>query len=608
MQFSLGNFTLLLTASLPFTTLARSIKKDCKCTPSDACWPSEEEWHHFNKSIGGILVDVNPVAEPCYKDSPEYDEARCDEVTKMFHDSRWRTDQADLCPGNESCYLPSVLPPSPPPVCKQGRVPLYGVPAKSAKDISKTVKFAAKHNIPLVIKNSGHDYLGRSSRRNALMIWTHFMSSIEYLNEDGGWTPEGCKGGKGREYKEDDLLIKAAAGVMLYDLYQSVGKRGRTVVAGAAGTVGVAGGYIQGGGHSALGPWKGMAIDHLVEVEVVVADGRVLKASPCVNTDLFWALRGGGGGTFGVVTSVTLRTHEDPPTIIYSVNATIPFGSSNDTTSADNKLWQLASEWHALGPAIDDRGGSGYYYFFPNMPGLNGKMFISGLIFIGATNLTEIEELFSPFVNWAYDNIGGPETGLVAKLGIELPKMSSFFNSVPPTDSTSGGNSLLGSRLVSKELLSTREGVEKTSEAMRKGSKLGVVLGHYVAGKGAAANKHIDSALHPAWRKTLTHIVFATGWDDGASFEYQESIKRMLTEQAVPALKELDWDPVKKRQTMGAYINEADKEEKNWQDSFWGDNYPRLRKLKQKWDPKGVFWCRPCVGSEDWDREGVCKV
>lgn len=145
--------------------------------------------------------------------------------------------------------------------------------ARDPKDISAAVKFAAKYKIPTVIKNSGHDYLGRASRRNALMIWTHFMNDTSFLNADGKWFPSGCKAG---EYQENDLLVKVSAGVNLQDLYRAVSEKGRLVVAGSATTVGVTGGYIQGGGHSPLSPSKGMGSDNAVEFEVVTADVRSL--------------------------------------------------------------------------------------------------------------------------------------------------------------------------------------------------------------------------------------------------------------------------------------------------------------------------------------------
>ena len=81
-----------------------------------------------------------------------------------------------------------------------------------------------------------------------------------------------------------------------------------------------------------------------------------------------------------------------------------------------------------------------------------------------------------------------------------------------------------------------------------------------------------------------------------------------MTDFLVPQLKKLDYNTKTGKQTMGAYVNESDREDSAWQDSFWGDKYGRLKKIKVKYDPNGVFWCKPCVGSEDWDLDGICKA
>ena len=95
------------------------------------------------------------------------------------------------------------------------------------------------------------------------------MNDTIFLNEDGKWFPYGCKA---EEHRENELLVKVSAGVNLQDLYKAVSLKGRLVVGGAATTVGVAGGYVQGGGHSPLSPYKGMGSDHALEFEVVTAD------------------------------------------------------------------------------------------------------------------------------------------------------------------------------------------------------------------------------------------------------------------------------------------------------------------------------------------------
>ncbi|KAF1810771.1 FAD-binding domain-containing protein, partial [Eremomyces bilateralis CBS 781.70] len=77
--------------------------------------------------------------------------------------------------------------------------------------------------------------------------------------------------------------------------------------------VGTIGGWAQAGGHNPLSREYGMQADNIVEFEVVLADGTFVKASECSNPDLFWALRGGGGSTFGIVTAATVKVYPTPP-------------------------------------------------------------------------------------------------------------------------------------------------------------------------------------------------------------------------------------------------------------------------------------------------------
>lgn len=602
---------------LPLTVTAAS----CKCQPNLPCWPSKPEWQKFNSTIGGMLVaDIRPISAACYNTTLEYNEARCAEVTKNFHDSFWRANQPgavqhtnweDYPPLKESCPLPSLLTDKSKLQCQQGSVPQYAVRARNAQDISTALKFATKHNIPVVIKNTGHDYLGRSTRRNSLLIWTHFLRDISFENQYGGWEPAGCKGDT---YKENELLVRAEAGVMVFELTKAVSKQGRTVVVGLSGTIGVGGGYIQGGGHSPLGVWKGLASDHAVEFEVVLADGSIVKASACTNPDLFWALRGGGGSTYGVVTSVVLRTHQDVPFVRYDLNVTIPILPNESSEAANNTLWAIVNRWHSMALAVNDLGGSGYYYLVTSFPGsrfpvpqpnITANLFVANLMFFGQGDTSGVEKLFKGWHDWLYTVVGPAASGLVSSAISTPARATDFLGNVATTVKDQGDSGIFGSRLLSRELLSTPEGVQKSTDALRDINHLGGSIGGLYITPGA---KPVDSAAHSAWRKAITFIITTQNFEPGASFERQDEIKRFMSDVLVPRLKKLDYDANTGKQTMGTYVNESDKGEVTWQDSFWGDKYGRLKKIKAKYDPNGVFWCKPCVGSEDWDLDGICKV
>lgn len=123
--------------------------------------------------------------------------------------------------------------------------------------------------------------------------------------------------------------VTVGAGTRWLEVYRAVTARGRYVQGGGCLTVGAAGGFTQGGGFGNLSRHYGTAAGNLLEAEVVTADGEILVTSAHQHPDLFWALRGGGGGTFGVVSAMTFRTHPMPDTLS-SMSGTVLAASDAD--------------------------------------------------------------------------------------------------------------------------------------------------------------------------------------------------------------------------------------------------------------------------------------
>ena len=163
---------------------------------------------------------------------------------------------------NQQCYVESSR--SVP--CGQGRVSLYSAEVESAADIQATVEFASKYNIKLAIKNTGHDFLGRSSAPDSLQISTYKMKSVTVVNNFTPSVPAGTNAPPGVK------AVTVGAGVQLHDMYAYLGTQGVMVVGGSSNTVGIAGGYIQGGGHSLMGWIAGMASDNALEFTLVTAN------------------------------------------------------------------------------------------------------------------------------------------------------------------------------------------------------------------------------------------------------------------------------------------------------------------------------------------------
>lgn len=240
---------------------------DCRCRPTDPCWPSQSQWASLNASVSGSLIATQPVGHVCH--DPGFDAAACNASMAQSQDSVWRDQQPGAVQWtnweawperNESCFLdlPRDVP------CRQGRVPFYSVVAQTAQHVQQAVRFAAAHNIRLAIKNTGHCFLGRSSAPESLRIATYQMNSIDFADD---FVPQGACNNK-----SSGPAVTIGAGVVLMDLYNALAKNQRSAAIGLSHTVGAAGGYIQGGGHSPLGPWKGMASDNGLQFEVVTAD------------------------------------------------------------------------------------------------------------------------------------------------------------------------------------------------------------------------------------------------------------------------------------------------------------------------------------------------
>src|ERR1700733_1103996 len=266
--------------------------------------PAETSWQQLNRDTQGRLIRVQSPLTVC-QDAP--DGAACRDLFKELKNPYFIGDTVGLT--QTTGWIDAWT-------LQQS---VYAVAAETTADVVAAVNFASQNNLRLVVRGGGHSYLGTSNPPDSLLIWTRRMNDIT-LND--AFVAQGCAG---REAPQP--AVSVGAGAIWMHTYNAVTtKGGRYVQGGGCGTVGVAG-LVQGGGFGSYSKFYGTAGAALLEAEIVTADGEVRIANACTQADLFWALKGGGGGSFGVVTRLTLRTR-DLPTFFGVVNATIQASSA----------------------------------------------------------------------------------------------------------------------------------------------------------------------------------------------------------------------------------------------------------------------------------------
>ena len=260
--------------------------------PGDPSWPSEAEWAALNAKVGGRLLQLESPLAAC---RTEPDGAACAEAVKLLKNSYWLGDQPALTQASGWLDAWTSAPSA------------FAVAAANTEDVVAAVNFARTHDLRVVVKGGGHSYHGASSSADSLLIWTRAMNAIALHDE---FVPDGCA-----DTIPPQPAVSLGAGAIWIQAYDAVTTRaGRYVQGGGCMTVGVAG-LIGSGGFGSFSKGFGLAAAGLLEAEIVTADGETRIANASANPDLFWALKGGGGGTFGVVTRLTLRTRELPPTM-----------------------------------------------------------------------------------------------------------------------------------------------------------------------------------------------------------------------------------------------------------------------------------------------------
>lgn len=341
------------------------------------------------------------------------------------------------------------------------------------------------------------------------------------------------------------------------------------------------GGYIQGGGHSPLSSIYGTGADQVLAFEVVTPDGEFVTADSTQNSDLFWALRGGGGGTFGIVTSVTVKTYPDVPTTASSFT----FTTSNITKET---FWDgVRGYFDYFIPNAD----AGTYAYFVLIPEDGETTFQMTPFFAPNKTLEETHAILDPWFSELND-LGIHFDPNIKHYDSFYPAWQDYF----PLEVVEKVNVATGSRLFPRSNFEDPELLETTFENIRESSENNRVIVAFNMKNTSPDNP--DNAVNPAWRENVLFAMQSVRWEVEDSPEVIWEKRKDFTFGDMQRWRDIS-------PGAGGYLAESERLEPNFQQAFFGTNYPKLLEVKKKYDPTELFWVSTGVGSESWQVESV---
>jgi FAD/FMN-containing dehydrogenase len=580
-----------LAAGLPVQAKTKAMLS--RVRPSSAGWPSAAAWDGLRRATAGQLQQLASPFAGCATDA-----AACAALREQLRNPYAIGDNPALTQtsGWQDAWLsqPSV----------------YAVAARDAADIAAAVNFARTHKLRLVVKGGGHSYKGASNAPDSLLVWTRAMNAVSLID---AFVPQG-----GRQ-EDAQPAVSVGAGAMWIDAYTAVTtKAGRYVQGGGCTTVGVAG-LVQGGGFGNFSKRYGTAAASLLEAEIVTADGQVRIANAHQNPDLFWAIKGGGGGTFGVVTRLTLRTHELPDYF---------GGIFGDIEAKTDDAWRsLVARFVAFyrerlfnqhwGETVALRDGKK----------LHLSMVCQGL------DAAQAKAVWAPFLDWVRGcgDYTFKEPTIMAIPARRFWDMDFWDKAIPGIMTRDGREGAAphhvvwtGDRGQAGWFIHGYESAWLPASLLEEGAQARLVDSlcaaarewdvelHFNKGLAGAPQEALaatrNTATHPGVTEAFALAIIASGGGPaypgmpGAQVDEKEARRRAgKIRGAMDQLR-------KAAPNAGAYVSESDYFQARWQEAYWGPNYARLLKVKERYDPDGLFTVRHGVGSEQWSADGFTRA
>jgi len=413
----------------------------------------------------------------------------------------------------------------------------------STNDVSAAINWCVAKGVPLRARSGGHSYAGYSVLSKGVVLDLRNLHGIAVDKSAGTAT--------------------IGAGAQLIDVYTALAAHGATIPAGSCPSVCV-GGHALGGGMGLAGRNFGLASDHIVGARIVTADGKIHNVSAHSDPDLLWALKGGGGGNFGVVTELTMKLQKIPSTASYFF-VNWPWSSASEALEAwlqwaPHTRQQISSIFHLNGssgggsPSLSVDGQ--YFGSQSDLAGLLGPLRASGgSISTGTLGYQALQQLWAGCAHQSLTSCHTEGT----RSGGTLQRES--FNAK--------------SDYVSKQFPAAARNV-LISAAESRGSQPGsgaILFDSY----GGAINRVAPDATAFVHRNDLACIQYLS-YNGGGSW---------LSDT---------WQRMRPYVSGMAYQNYIDSAQPNWQKAYYGSNYPRLESLRKTVDPHHFFNFPQAIG------------
>jgi FAD/FMN-containing dehydrogenase len=565
--------------------------------PGDPGWPSASQWDRLKQQVGGRLLKLESPFANCTATSMS---AACSEALKHIKNPYFIGDQPALTQTSGWAGAWTSQP------------SVYAVAAESTADVVAAVNFARKHHLRLVVKGGGHSYQGTSEAPDSLLVWTRHMNSVTL---HGAFVAQGCAGAQAPQ-----PAVTVQSGAMWIDAYDAVTTHGgRYVQGGGCTTVGVAG-LIQSGGFGSHSKNYGTASSGLLEAEIVTADGVVRIANACTNPDLFWGIKGGGGGSLGVVTRLTLRTRELPQFFGGAFGA---IKASSD--EAYRALIARAIDFYQS-DLFNPHWGEQLVFRSDNVLRL-------AMVFQGLTQ-QQAQAVWAPFLDWvrARKEYSIAKPVQILAVPAQHGWDAAFFRQYAPDaivdDDREGAprDHILwsGDHGQVGWFIHGFKSAWLPAALLQKGRQASLVDALYAASRHTDVELHFnkglagapaeaiaaarDTATNPQVLDAFALAIIAGG--EGPAYQGMPGAGADLAEARSDAanIDSAMSELLNVAPGAGAYVSESDYFQRDWQTAFWGTNYPKLAAVKRKYDPDGLFFVHHGVGSEDWSADGFTRL